>query len=245
MKTFKKADSIKINRKNTLMVAHRGLSGIEKENSMPAFVAAGNHSHFGIETDVHRTRDGKFVIIHDDSTGRVCKSDYSVEGSDFDLLRSLCLTDTDGSEGRCDLHIPTLAEYIGVCRKYAKISVLELKNDFSSEDIAKIIDTIKELDYLENVIFISFSYENLVKLRKILPNQKAQFLTGEFTDDLPDKLTKYGLDLDIYFSALTSERVELLHSKNIEVNCWTVDRAEDAERLVDMGVDYITSNILE
>ncbi len=49
------------------MIAHRGLSGIETENTAAAFVAAGQHPYFGIETDVHRTRDGQFVIIHDDT----------------------------------------------------------------------------------------------------------------------------------------------------------------------------------
>ncbi len=62
-------DTIKIADKNHCrMIAHRGLSYIECENSMPSFVAAANRSYFGIETDVHVTSDGKYVIIHDDST---------------------------------------------------------------------------------------------------------------------------------------------------------------------------------
>ena len=64
-------DSIKLDTRTAKMIAHRGLSGIEKENTNAAFIAAGNRSYFGIETDVHKTVDGKFVIIHDDTTGRV------------------------------------------------------------------------------------------------------------------------------------------------------------------------------
>ena len=63
-------DTIKFDKKNTLMVAHRGLSGIEKENTNTAFVAAGNRSYFGIETDVHKTLDGKYVVFHDDTTAK-------------------------------------------------------------------------------------------------------------------------------------------------------------------------------
>ena len=48
-------DTIKIEKKNTLMVAHRGVSGLEKENTLAAFIAAGNRSYYGVETDVHRT----------------------------------------------------------------------------------------------------------------------------------------------------------------------------------------------
>ena len=54
-------DTIKINRRNAEMIAHRGLSGLETENSIPAFIAAANRSYYGVETDVHVTKDGRFV----------------------------------------------------------------------------------------------------------------------------------------------------------------------------------------
>ena len=60
------------------MVAHRGLSGIERENTNPAFVAAGNRSYWGIETDVHKTSDGQFVIIHDETTERISAGEYNI-----------------------------------------------------------------------------------------------------------------------------------------------------------------------
>ena len=48
-------NTIKINKGTTLMVAHRGVSGLERENTAAAFVAAGNRSYYGVETDIHRT----------------------------------------------------------------------------------------------------------------------------------------------------------------------------------------------
>ncbi len=238
-------DSIKISKQNAKIVAHRGLSGIERENAIPAFVAAGNRSYFGIETDVHRTSDGKFVVIHDDRTGRVSTVDISVESSSFADLRKLMLTDTDGEVGRCDLRIPTLDEYVKVCARYEKVCVLELKNEFCADDIKAIVDLIEHRGYLHKVIFISFSYENLVKLRALLPDQKIQYLTGKYTEDLTERLLAHGFDLDIWYGELTKERVDHLHNNNIEINCWTVDKKEDGERLASWGVDYITSNILE
>ena len=65
-------DTVKLDNKTVRMVAHRGLSGLEKENTCAAFVAACNRAtYFGVETDVHRTADGQFVIFHDDNTARV------------------------------------------------------------------------------------------------------------------------------------------------------------------------------
>lgn len=61
------------------MVAHRGTSGLELENTNSAFVAAGNRSYFGIETDVHRTADGQFILFHDDNTKRVAQDEMIIE----------------------------------------------------------------------------------------------------------------------------------------------------------------------
>ena len=89
-------NTLKINKGNTLMVAHRGVSGLEQENTSLAFVAAGNRSYFGIETDIHVTSDGVYVAIHDGNTGRVAKEDYVVAETDFATLRALPLCDLDG-----------------------------------------------------------------------------------------------------------------------------------------------------
>ena len=238
-------NTVKFDSKNTKVVAHRGLSGIEKENTNAAFIAAGNRSYFGIETDVHRTLDGKFVCFHDDTTGRVAIDNMTIEETTFDTLRKLLLTDRDGVRGREDLKVPTLKEYIATCKRYEKTAVLELKNEFDKEDIVKICEEINELSYLDSVIFISFAFNNLVKLREIYPDQKVQFLTSVYSDELPELLKKHGFDLDILYTELSEERIRLLHEKGIRINCWTCDDKEWGENLAKWEIDYITSNILE
>ncbi|MCD7775561.1 MAG: hypothetical protein LUH40_08275 [Clostridiales bacterium] len=238
-------DTVKFNKMNTLVVAHRGLSGIEKENTNSAFVAAGNRSYFGIETDVHKTLDGKYVVFHDDTTGRVAIDDMEVEKTTFDCLRSLILTDVDGKKGRSDIRIPTLAEYISICKKYEKTAVLELKNAFAEKEIYEIVNIIEDLGYLDHVIFISFCLENLVMLRAKYPEQPAQFLIDDYQDSLIDILKKNNLDLDIEYTALNDENMNALHNAGIKVNCWTCNDPEAGERLAQWGIDYITSNILE
>ena len=238
--------TIRIEKKDKpLMIAHRGLSGLEKENTASAFVAAGHHTYFGIETDVHRTADGRFIIIHDDNTKRVSGDEVSVEETCFDTLRSIRLIDTDGTKGRGDLILPSLGEYIRICKKYEKTAVLELKNHFAPEDIQKIIDIIREEGYLDQVVFISFDLPNMICIRELLPNQRAQFLVSAAEDWLVETLKKYNLDLDIKYSTLTRELVEKVHGIGREVNVWTVNTLEDADRMIDLGVDYITTNILE
>ncbi len=230
------------------MIAHRGLSGLERENTNSAFVAAGNRNYYGIETDVHKTLDGQFVVIHDETTERVTdgRVNINVEKSNYSDFSEIVLPDIDGSTDRTDIKIPLLSEYVKICKKYGKKCVLELKNAFDNEDLKRIVDIIKAQDYLENVIFISFFFTNCAVLRELLPDSEIQFLTsGEVTEELIEKLIEYRFDLDIYYKKLTKEVVNTLHSKGVSVNCWTVNEKADGEALVKMGVDFITTNILE
>ena len=71
-------NTIKLHANSVKMVAHRGLSGLEAENTCAAFVAAGNRSHYGIEADVHKTVDGKYVIMHDENTLRLSGDDIEI-----------------------------------------------------------------------------------------------------------------------------------------------------------------------
>ena len=124
--------------------------------------------------------------------------------------------------------------------------MLELKGDIVPEHIAGIAACVRELGWFENTIFISFSYDNLLRLRAAEPSARAQLLPPE---NDPDKILRFCLgnriDLDIYHGALTPEIVKIAHDAGLEVNCWTVDSVEAAERAIAMGVDYITSNIIE
>ena len=237
-------DTIHVNLPGVKMVAHRGVSGLERENTCAAFVAAGNRSYFGVETDIHRTADGRYIVFHDDNLTRLLGDGRVVEEMRFDELRALRLTDLDGN-ARGDLLLPTLEEYVHICKKYDKDCVLEIKNHFEPEDIDNVIAIIRGIGWLERTIFISFDLPNMICIRERLPQQRAQYLVSTFGDDPLDILTGHHLDLDIKYSSLSAEQVRACHEAGIQVNVWTVNEAADAERLAGYGVDFITSNILE
>lgn len=238
-------DTIQIKNGLTKMIAHRGLSGLEAENTAAAFVAAGNRDYYGIETDVHRTKDGKYIIIHDDTTKRVADRTLSVEKNSFARLRSIKLKDKDGTL-RGDLCFPSLEEYLKICKRYGKVAVLELKNCFEKKHIEEIIDIVLKNYELEKMIFISFFSQNMFYLRKLLPTARLQYLySGKIDNILLEQLLNYKLDLDIQYERLTRENIELLHKNGILVNCWTCDDPKVAQTLVDWKVDFITTNILQ
>jgi len=237
-------NTLKFDKKNTRMVAHRGVSGLELENTHAAFVAAGNRSYWGIETDVHRTSDGQFIVYHDDNLKRLCGMENVIEQTDFTTLRAIKLKGLDGLE-RADICMPTLKEYIRICKQYEKVCVLEIKNHMQKEDIFNLMKEIEEEDYLENVIFISFDFENLVFVREYAPNQKVQFLFVNFTEEIFQNVLEHRFDIDIHYPKLTKELLDRCHANGIEVNAWTVNEPADGELLAEWGIDYMTSNILE
>ncbi len=238
-------DTVKIDRGNCKMIAHRGVSGLERENTCAAFVAAAQRTYYGIETDVHVTRDGKYAIIHDSDLRRVAGLDISVEGSTLAELQAVRLLDKDDATRRSDLVVPTLDDYISICHRYGKESVLELKGDIAPAHVAGIVDTIEQLGHMESTTFISFNHENLLRLRAIRPEAKAQFLPSKNEEWIFKFCVENRIDLDIHHTYLTPEIVDMIHGVGLLVNCWTVDGVDWAERALSMGVDFITTNILE
>ena len=226
------------------IIAHRGVSGLERENTCAAFIAAGNRSYYGIETDVHVTKDGKFIVFHDDTTDRLFGIHHVIEETDYETLRSLRLTDLDGTR-RGDLVLPSLEEYIRVCKKYGKECVLELKNHFEMKHIREIISIIRSEDWLDHTTFISFDLANCICVRQCLPDQRIQYLVQEVTEEIISQLVQYGFALDADYRTITREQVAACRKAGIAVNVWTVNTVETAEKMLEFGVDYITTNILE
>lgn len=231
--------------KKPLMIAHRGYSQFEKENTLVAFSAAGSIENFyGIETDVHVTSDGHFITIHDETTNRVTNErvKLNVEENTYDIIRKVKLTDIDGYDKRDDLIIPEMIEYFRVCKKYNKVAVCELKQLFNHEQIKQIIEIVKSIDMLDNTVFISFILEDLIEIRKISNDIKAQWLLCKFEEKHIETLKQYNLDVDVHYANINKQQIDLCHENNIKVNVWTVNDQEIANTYAKYGVDFITSN---
>lgn len=241
-----KKDTIKIiNKNNTKMIAHRGLSGLEKENTIASFIACGNRSYYGSECDIHKTKDGYFVVCHDENTKRVSGIDKSINNSTLNELLNIKLIDLFDNKPKNYYLIPLLEEYLDINIKYGLKCVIELKDDFSDEDILNIYNIVKEKEYLDNTIFISFLYTNLEKMRNLSNLVKLQYLVCEYNNEILNKCIKCNLSIDIEYHAVTKELVDEMHQHTLEVNAWTVNDISEANRLIDFNVDYLTTNILE
>ena len=134
------SNTIKIpNKGNTKFVAHRGCSGLETENTAAAFIAAGNRTYAGVETDIWRTADSSYICNHDGRSGRICDVDLVMEQSSLYELRALTLRDKDGATDRREIMLCTPYEYMKICKKYEKLCVPELKSNFTQDEIKDIM----------------------------------------------------------------------------------------------------------
>lgn len=234
------------NKGHTQMIAHRGVCGLEPENTHAAFIAAGNRSYYGIEADVHKTADGKFVIMHDANTLHMSGDDIEIAKATYETLRSLRLKAKDGKRERVDLRIPSLEEYLEICKHYGKKAILELKDAFTAEEIEQICHIAEQLEFMEDIVFISFKLNNLLLLKQRYPNQTVQYLVEkDITDELIQEMADRGMGIDAHQNAFTADILQKCQAKGVQTNAWTVNEPEMAEKLISWGIDYLTSNILE
>lgn len=239
-------DTVKLeNKRNIKIIAHRGVSGLVRENTCAAFAAAGIRSYYGIETDVRVTKDGKYVLFHDDDLKRLFGIEKRACECTFDELRALRFSGADEKTQREDLMIPTLSEYLSICKTYDKQAILELKTPLTQAQTCEIIGIVERQDCLERTTFISFARDVLLWIRQAYPTVQAQYLSAAVTEEDVQFLLDHALDADFVWKRLTCELVDRIHAAGRAVNCWTVDDLPTAESLIDMGVDFITTNILE
>lgn len=241
---IKKGETVKFDNGSCLLIAHRGLSGLEIENSAAAFTAAGERSYYGIEADVKRTLDGRYVICHDDDLFKLSGRRVSVESSTLEELQGVPLFNKFG-DFFTETRLITLEDYIEICKKYNKTAFLEFKSDFDKEEVEEIVGIITDMDYLEGVTFISFDYDQLMLVRELLPEQSVQLLTTKLSEELINTLINDGVHLSVEHKLIDATVIDAFHNAGLKVNGWTVNNISDAERLVALGVDFITTDILE
>lgn len=238
-------DTIKLTTGACRLVAHRGLSGIEKENTCAAFLGAGLRRFWGIETDIHPTADGRFVCCHDRDLKRVAGVDFDVREHTLAEVQAVPLPDRDGSTFRTDLRVPAFEDYLAICRKFDRVPVVELKGPFDMRTIRRAVTCVRRAGLLDRAVFIAFHWSDCERVRRLCPDNEVQYLGGPDPTIPIERHAALRIGADYRHDLVTPELVESFHKAGLRVNAWIVDRLADAARLLDMGVDLITTDILE
>ena len=244
-----KMDTIKVNKQAAQMIGHAGLAGIVMQNTEESFIYAAKRSYYGIETDIRKTADGNFVCFHDPDLLASAGLDMKIETSTLAEIQAVTLYDNKGvTTKEKGYRILSLAEYVNICKEYGKRAVIELKTPFSEEDVGRIIEIVDDCGYIESSTFISFYYDNLLSVRKFLPDAKVGFTFKTAGDDVESRFEKIvadGFSVNMSTNVVTKEWVDRFHEAGLQVTCYTIDDRNVAESLAEMGVDYIMTNRLE
>ncbi len=224
----------------TKLVLHRGLCDDAVENSLKAFKAACLIPDvWGIETDIQFTFDGKCVCFHDKNGKRLFGNKALIHNLKFDQLLRLKLM---SAKKRITGEICPFKKYVKICKKYHKVCVIEFKYNFSDKQILRVVKMLKWYRYLKNCILISFNMEILKKLRALLPNQRLQLLVTNPIKRCLNFCVKYRTDISLLWRLIRKDTVKKFNNFGVGVSAWGVKGYNTAAKMVEYGVESITTD---
>ncbi|MBL8133631.1 MAG: glycerophosphodiester phosphodiesterase [Anaerolineae bacterium] len=229
----------------TLVFGHRGARAYAPMNTLPSFELAAAQGAHGIELDVHRSKDGFPVIVHDftvdatsDGTGRVC--DMTLAELKALDAGSYFAPDFAGTR------VPTLDEVFEAVGRRLFVNV-EIKSVSLETDgvEAVVADCIRRHGMTERVIISSFNPFSLLRFRAILPEAPIGFLRA--ANYLPAEvdaiMAAHPYDaFHPYHADITAEMVAQHRAAGRLLNTWTVNEPARAVALRDLGVRGIITD---
>ena len=213
------------------IIGHRGARGLEPENTMRSFRKALELAVDYVECDVHMTRDGLIILMHDHTVDRTTNGAGPVNGFTFDEIRLL-----DAGEGQS---VPTLQELLDLVRGKAKLHI-ELKDEAAVEPTIRCV----EKNGMEAEVFLtSGNSETLRRVRDLNASIPTEHIFGEPPDDAIGRaLSVSAKRVSCHISYLTPEFVQEAHEDGIEVIAWPPNTVAEAKKATTCGVDLICTD---
>jgi len=224
-----------------ILIAHRGASEIEPENTLASFKKALEFPFVKmIELDVYAIPSGELMVIHDDKVDRTTNGKGYVMESSFEFLRSL---DVGGGGGKNHEKIPTLNEVLDLVDRRVKVNI-ELKGEKTAEPVKKVIEEYFAKGWKpDDFLVSSFNHEELRKFKQSVPGVPV----GIIFVGIPlgyaayaQGIGAYSINLAVEF--VNKEIVDDAHRRGIKVFCWTLKGADETERMCKLGVDGLFVN---
>ncbi|WP_214777276.1 glycerophosphodiester phosphodiesterase [Exiguobacterium sp. s22] len=225
--------------------AHRGVMAHLPENTMSAFNLALEAGADGIETDVHMTKDGELVLIHDETLNRTTDGNGLVSACTIYELRAFNAGIRHGREDK----IPTLQDLLKLVQDKSVLLNLEVKTDvLRYEGIeTKIINAI-DASGIEpsRILFSSFNHETIHRLKRMRPEIEAAILIAQPLFDMVGYLRTVGADgVHPHIDRITDAEIKWLQENGVPVRPYTIKTDAQLERCRALQVDAIFVNDVE
>ena len=229
-----------------LVVAHRGFSGAAPENTLAAFREAIKVGSDMIELDIQLSKDGKIVVIHDETLERTTDGQGKVADLTFREIRKLDAGSWFGPQFSGE-KIPTLQEVLELAKGKVLVNI-EIKSPSHgqypiTELAGQGLEAVKKAGLLNRVIFSSFNPASLEWVQNKEPRAWVAFLYHRDWDSLAEVTKGENWQvLNLRNSFLTREKIEKIHREGIKINVYTVNSEEELEQFVKWGADGLITN---
>ncbi len=222
------------------VIAHRGYwntSG-SAQNSIAALMKADSIGVYGSEVDIWLSSDGVPVVNHD-ATVTIDGNKVSVQESPLNVLRNAKL-------GNGEV-MPTFEEYLNAFEKCKTVKlIVEFKTHKTAEQenllVEKVLEMVKNRGLQNKVEYISFGLNVVNKIRELDKKALTYYLNGDLAPEGINTIGASGIDYHYNVFYKQPLWVKSAHNLGQKVNVWTVNKPEDIQKMIDLKVDYITTD---
>ena len=226
------------------MIAHRGFSAIAPENTLPAFEEACKNGFYGVEFDIQLTKDGQWVVIHNNSVKNMTGKSGKISDMTLEEIKALDVINGANIQQYENVKIPTLEETLELISKYDIVPVIEIKTktDCKTDEFMALLE---KYGLTEKSWVISFSEEPLKAVKKINSDMNISYLVHKVKDE-DIELVKENDFTGISFNhkKTQEEDVKKIIDAGLVAQAWTVDDLAQFERFAGCGVSLFTGNCL-
>ncbi|MGM8365069.1 glycerophosphodiester phosphodiesterase [Virgibacillus sp. W0181] len=229
----------------TKIIAHRGASHEAPENTLPAFQLAYEIGAEGIETDVHLTKDGVPVLMHDEHLKRTTDGigyikDYTLE--------ELKIFDAGSwfSDQYAGTKILSLEEFLLWVRHKNLLVNIELKNNKIDycyiENI--ICEMVNHFQVQNRTTLSSFNPKSVMRLKQIDPKMEIALLTSKGKRSLINYAKRLGADaLHIKYRLVSEKFIKQCQKHKMPVRVYTVNKMAHMQKCFQYGCDGIFTDV--
>ncbi|MET9914800.1 glycerophosphodiester phosphodiesterase family protein [Streptomyces sp. NPDC006476] len=217
---------------NFLTIGHRGVMGVEPENTLRSFVAAQQAGLDVIELDLHLSKDGALVVMHDSDVDRTTDGTGAIADKTLEELRAL-----DAGRGE---RVPVFEEVLDAVKAPLQA---EIKDVQAARALAEVM---LDRDLVPRVEVSSFHDEAVAEIARLVPGVRTALVGSRFGTDIVDRAVEVGAaTVCLNIRRLTLEVVEQARKADLRVIGWVVNTQDDLRLVRALQLDGATTDYPE
>ncbi|HEY9330567.1 MAG TPA: glycerophosphodiester phosphodiesterase family protein [Streptomyces sp.] len=215
-----------------LTIGHRGVMGVEPENTLRSFIHAEQAGMDLIELDLHLSKDGALAVMHDAEVDRTTDGKGPIADKTLSELREL-----DAGQGE---RVPVFEEVLDAVRSPLQA---EIKDVAAARTLAEVM---RRRDLVDRVEVISFHDEAIAEIAQLVPGVRTALVASRWGNDVVERAKAVGATrLVLNVRRITLELVERAHAEGLTVVGWVVNTQDHLRLARGLGLDGATTDFPE